>query len=90
MNTFDRDQIEKALVSPDRVFQTPGEVQNHAGLTRELKLRILRQWEIDDRALQRATDENMSGGQPSRLEEIREAIRHLGGDATTLEGDVRR
>ena len=41
------------------------------------KLMILRSWENEAHQLQAATEENMTGGEPSRLEEIRKVIDRL-------------
>ncbi len=45
-----------------------------AGLSRAQKIDILKRWELDARALQRATDESMSGGEAPLLDEVNRAV----------------
>ena len=63
--------IEKAMTSPTSVFDHPDEVVS-LDLPMPQKIEILLRWQFDARALQRATDENMSGGNP--LDEINAAL----------------
>jgi len=69
--------IERAMTLPSSVFDQPAEVVESDALSRAQKLEILRRWELDSIALQRATDENMSGGEPPRLDEINAALAAL-------------
>jgi hypothetical protein len=69
---------EAALVSPTTVFDTPEDVVESDDLTKHEKVRILDQWEADATALQTATDEGMSGGKLSRLDDVNEAKTKLG------------
>jgi hypothetical protein len=64
---------EEAKVSPTTVFNSPKEVVRADDLTKKEKTEILTQWEADAIALQKATDEGMSGGEPPRLEEVKSA-----------------
>jgi len=41
------------------------------------KLAILRAWEADERALQRAEDEGMGGGEHAHLQRVQEALGRL-------------
>jgi hypothetical protein len=66
--------VDKALTSPVSVFQDPMEVVGSQDLTRQEKLEILKRWELDSRALQRATDENMAGGEPPQLDAVNKAL----------------
>ena len=70
---------EEAKVSPTSVFDTPQQVVEAKTLTRNQKLAILKQWEADAIALQKATDEGMTGGQPPRLDEVKKAQSMLEG-----------
>jgi len=54
--------IERAMITPSAVFDTPAEIVEAEGLTQPQKIEVLKRWELDARALQRATDENMTGG----------------------------
>lgn len=66
--------IEKALTSPTSVFDSPSEVVDASTLSIAQKIKILKSWELDARALQRATEENMSGGERPPLDEVNEAL----------------
>ena len=66
-----------AMTSPVSVFDFPLEVVACPGLSRAQKIEILKRWELDARALQRATDENMSGGEPPLLDEVNRALMML-------------
>ena len=41
------------------------------------KLAILEAWEADERALQRAEDEGMGGGEHAHLQKVQTALAHL-------------
>ena len=64
---------EEAKISPTAVFDEPHEVVSSDELTKKEKAAILKQWEADAKALQRATDEGMSGGTRPGLEEVKRA-----------------
>ena len=66
--------IEQALASPTSVFNAPSEVVDAAALSTAQKIEILKRWELDARDLQRATEENMSGGERPQLDEVNEAL----------------
>lgn len=51
--------IAHAEISPSAEFSKPDDVVNSAALSDAEKIKILRQWEIDCRALARAGDEGM-------------------------------
>jgi CBS domain-containing protein len=68
--TKDAVRVRAALLDPAAVFGSPGEVERDARLSQEDKLAILKSWEEDARDLAVAEDENMAGGEPSRLEEV--------------------
>ena len=65
--------IEKAMISPPSVFDHPREVVS-LDLPTAQKIEILLRWQFDARALQRAADENMFGGNPPMLDEINAAL----------------
>jgi hypothetical protein len=65
---------DRALLSPSSVFEQPMEVVAIGSMTARQKLEILKRWEVDERALDEATGENMSGGEISKLTEVRAAI----------------
>ena len=66
--------LKKAKTSPSQVFEDPSEVLTHPELSREAKLEILRQWEIDARLLAEAENENMTGGESSHLGHVVSAL----------------
>jgi hypothetical protein len=69
--------VEKAMLSPVSVFEKPADVLITPDLSRDEKIAILQRWVSDAVALQRATDENMSGGETPPLDEINSALSAL-------------
>lgn len=67
----------KALTTPSSVFKRPGDVVDSQELDRAEKAKILRQWELDARLLQVATEEGMSGGEHSLFAEVKKAQKSL-------------
>ncbi len=78
-------EIEQALISPIAVFDLPSEVLEAATLTKIQKIEILKRWELDARALSRATEENMAGGEPPLLDEVNEALAKIDPEGKALE-----
>jgi hypothetical protein len=78
--------IERAMITPSAVFDTPAEIVEAEGLTRPQKIEVLTRWELDARALQRATDENMTGGGRPPLEEVNEALLKLDPEGKKADG----
>jgi hypothetical protein len=62
--------VSTALRDPSRVFEEPKDVATDRRLTTEQKLSILERWEMDARELAVAEEENMAGGESSRLHEV--------------------
>jgi len=75
--TLTRDELSNAITSPVSVFDFPLEVVACPGLSKDQKIEILKRWELDARALQRATDENMDGGEAPLLDEVNRALMML-------------
>lgn len=71
------DQKKKALTSPSSVFKRPGDVVDSRDLDRSEKTKILKQWELDARLLQVASEEGMTGGEHSLLAEVKKAQKTL-------------
>ena len=65
--------IESAKLDPARFYRDPTDVVRDRRLTDEERLEILSAWERDARALSVAADENMAGGEPSKLSQVVEA-----------------
>jgi hypothetical protein len=73
---------DRALLTPSNVFEQPMDVVATDSMTARQKLEVLKRWELDARALDEATGENMSGGEASPLTDVRAAIDLLcGADA---------
>jgi len=58
-------------------FKRPMDVVEASGIPTGEKLSILRDWEADERALQRAEDEGMVGGEHAHLHRVQEALARL-------------
>ena len=69
--------LKTALANPAAVFSHPDEVLKNPDIDREMKYKILRSWELDERNLAVATDENMPGGKESMLQEVILAIKSI-------------
>ncbi len=70
--------LEQALVHPSAVFASPEDVVRHPLLSLDCKREILRRWAWDEHLIEIAQDEGMPEGKPSRLPEVRSALRALG------------
>jgi hypothetical protein len=70
--------FQKALQDPGLAIKTPGEILQSKELSREQKIKLLRQWEYDVREIQVAEEENMVGPEPITLSSIHEALGSLG------------
>src|SRR5208283_2412378 len=81
--------VPKEELNPASVFAHPMQVVHAKDLTTAEKRAILRSWETDARALQRADDEGMQVGERSRLHDVEIALACLDaktgcGEFTTL------
>ena len=74
---FTAKDYDQALLTPQKIFDLPMEVVETESLTVKQKLEVLKRWEADAHDLEVATDESMSGGERSRLGEVRRAIDEL-------------
>ena len=63
-------RLAKALADPGAIFRSPAEVEHDRNLSWEDKLAILESWEDSERELLVAEEENMAGGEQSRLAEV--------------------
>ena len=68
--------LDRAKLSPARTFKSPMDVVE-ADIEPGEKLAILMGWEADERALLRAEDEGMVGGEHSHLHKVHAALDHL-------------
>jgi len=71
-------RTESALQDPSRSFEDPQHVLDAPDMSREEKLRILKQWELDARSLAVAEEEGMNGGESNRLKRVLDALKQLG------------
>ena len=74
---FTAKDYDQALLTPEKIFNLPMEVVDTESLTTEQKLKVLKQWEADAHGMEVAADESMTGGERSRLGEVRRAIHEL-------------
>ena len=69
--------INRAKLNPARTFKSPMEVVEANDIKPTAKLTILKSWEVDGRALLRAEDEEMAGGEHAHLQKVQAALNHL-------------
>jgi hypothetical protein len=67
--------LDEALVHPAAVFASPDDVVRHPLLTLACKREILWRWAWDEYLLDLAAAEGMPEGEPSRLSEVKAALR---------------
>lgn len=70
--------IKEIIEDPKAHFESPAHVLNNDNFSQDQKREILKAWHEDAEALERAKDESMSGGEPSWLQEVNEAMDKLG------------
>ena len=70
--------LERALVNPAAVFDSPAAVLDHPWLHRTCKREILRRWAWDEYLKEVAAAEGMAEGEPSRLDAVKAALLALG------------
>ena len=69
--------LEKAFINPAGVFGSPVDVVRHPLLTLDCKREILWRWAWDEYLLDLANADGMPEGEPSRLPEVKAALRLL-------------
>jgi len=69
--------FDRALLNPASVFETPQDVVRHPLLSLDCKREILWRWAWDEYLLDLALADGMPEGEPSRLPEVRDALRIL-------------
>jgi hypothetical protein len=79
MRTHMREQnyLDTAKLNPARAFKTPMDVVETDDIDPAAKLAILKAWEADERALLRAEDEGMGGGEHAHLQKVQAALARL-------------
>jgi hypothetical protein len=76
---YDQVHLDKAELDRAAGFRRPMDVVEATGIPAREKLYILKAWEVDERALQRAEDEGMGGGEHAHLQRVQEALGRLQG-----------
>jgi hypothetical protein len=76
----DPDYLNRAKLNPARTFKSPMDVVEMDDFEPAEKLAILEAWESDERALLRAEDEGMGGGEHAHLHKVQAALDHLRGE----------
>jgi hypothetical protein len=73
------DQVQASQLTLNSVgrFKRPMDVVEATGIPPSQKLSILKAWEADERALQRAEDEGMVGGEHAHLQRVQQALARL-------------
>ena len=69
--------LDRAKLNPARTFKSPMDVVETDDINLDAKLAILKAWEADERALLRAEDEGMGGGEHAHLQKVQAALAQL-------------
>jgi hypothetical protein len=72
-----QNRIDMVKLNPSRTFKAPMQVVEANDIGPAEKLIILKSWEADERALLRAADEGMVGGEHAHLHKVHAALNHL-------------
>jgi hypothetical protein len=67
----------KMALELTRRFRHPMDVVEANDIDRDEKVALLQAWAADERALQRAEDEGMDGGEHAHLHKVQLALAHL-------------
>ena len=78
MSDHSKPDAKDMVRKPSTHFDTPAEVVETRELSRNEKAKALDNWEEDSRRLAVATEEGMTGGEPSRVTEVADAKAELG------------
>ena len=71
-------EVQTRIASPEDHFKTPFDVAKDAQLSDCQKAKALDNWELNERLIQLAADEGMTGGTPDKLTEVGQAKQKLG------------
>lgn len=66
--------LERALSDPADVFENPDAVVRHPTLTRDQKIQILKNWQLDASRLEASEGEGMAGEDAPMLHRVRVAL----------------
>ena len=81
--------LDRAKLNPARTFKSPMDVVETNDIERVDKLAILKAWEADERALLRAEDEGMGGGEHAHLHKVQAALAQLGKEVCSTDATER-
>ena len=73
----EQNYLDRAKLNPARTFKSPMDVIETNDIEPAEKLAILKAWESDERALLRAEDEGMGGGEHAHLQKVQAALDQL-------------
>jgi len=73
----EQNYLDRAKLNPARTFKSPMDVVETDDIDLTAKLAILKAWEADERALLRAEDEGMGGGEHAHLQRVQAALAQL-------------
>ena len=79
----EQNDLDSAKLNPARTFRTPMDVVETHDIDSAAKLAILKAWEADERALLRAEDEGMGGGEHAHLHKVQAALAQLSKELCT-------
>jgi len=74
---YDDKNSPRMTLHPTKKFKRPMDVVEADDIDVSEKLAILEAWEADERALQRAEDEGMGGGEHAHLQKVQTALANL-------------
>jgi len=74
---YHRAHFAKGPVDSAGRFRRPMEIEDATDIPLGDKIALLEAWEADERALLRAEDEGMGGGEHSHLQRVQEALARL-------------
>lgn len=69
--------LERALNDPADMFENPDAVVRHPTLTRDQKIQILKNWQLDASRLEASEGEGMAGEDAPMLHRVRVALAAL-------------
>ena len=72
-----QDYVDRAKLRPASIFKSPMNVVEANDIEPIEKLAILKAWEADERALLRAENEGMGGGEHAHLHKVQAALEYL-------------
>lgn len=73
-----QETVDTKKIDPSSTYSVPSDVLNDKTLSKDAKIQILREWYYDAVRLQEASAENMTGGEPDRLQSVSDALLKLG------------